>query len=203
MIRKIMERRLEEPDLGGRAHGKAFLFASFSANSFISWSAVPNTPDRKLCWVYARTSLKCIQLYAPFLVEQKTKVGFPTEYCCMVENNFKSRVLANWKSFCPCRRCSPTTCRVSLHARKSSPNYIGIFYELCEYQMRSIYLINKRGLRLCVAASDPGSDVCNVGDGSRNQYKPNIWPTKFHSRCHDFERASSGFVQNVNLEMIS
>ena len=41
-----MERRLEEQDLGGRAHGKVFLFASFSANSFISCSAVPNTPDR-------------------------------------------------------------------------------------------------------------------------------------------------------------
>ena len=42
-----MERELEL-DLGGRAHGKAFLFTSFSANSFISCSAVPNTPDRML-----------------------------------------------------------------------------------------------------------------------------------------------------------
>ena len=41
-----MERRPEEPDLGGRAHGKVFFFASFSANSFISCSAVPNTPIR-------------------------------------------------------------------------------------------------------------------------------------------------------------
>jgi hypothetical protein len=48
MIRKIVERRLEEPDLGGRAHGNVFLFASFSANSFISCSAVPKTPDGML-----------------------------------------------------------------------------------------------------------------------------------------------------------
>ena len=46
MIRKIVERRPEEPNLGGRAHGKVFLFASFSAYSFISCSAVPNTPVR-------------------------------------------------------------------------------------------------------------------------------------------------------------
>jgi hypothetical protein len=48
MIRKILECRLEEPDLGGRAQGKVFLFASFSANSFISSTVVPNTPDRML-----------------------------------------------------------------------------------------------------------------------------------------------------------
>ena len=70
-------------------------------------------------------------------------------------------------------------------------------------RIRSVHLINKRWLRPCDAASNPGSDICNVGDGSRDQYKPNIWPAKFHSRCHNFERTSSGLVQNVNLETIS
>ena len=90
MIRKIVERRPEEPNLGGRAHGKVFLFASFSAYSFISCSAVPNTPNHMLsiCATKAHG-------YEPFLVEQKTKVGFPTEYCCMIENNLKSRIFAN------------------------------------------------------------------------------------------------------------
>ena len=56
-----------------------------SANPFTSCSAVPNTPDRML-------SICAIKFE---MYSYMTEVGFPTEYCCMVENSFNSRVLAN------------------------------------------------------------------------------------------------------------
>lgn len=100
-------------DLAGRDQGRRIFFASLLRYSFTSCSAVPNTPNNKSAQDMKWTETVPI----PFLVAQKTRIGFPTEYCWRVGNNLESRDLANWKSFRPFFLGTPTMCRVNLHGR--------------------------------------------------------------------------------------
>ncbi len=86
----------------------------------------------------------------------------------------------------------------SLQGRKSSPNCT--ISSECECRIRrKAYFEYFPRLAVLLAATDPASNILDVGGGGGDHDKSDARPAQLHTRDNNLKGASSRFVENMDL----